>query len=55
MARGRYPMGTSEEEQNNLAKALESMLESGYAVVQEGNGIELMVPNSGGGALRKSA
>ena len=48
---GRYPMGTSEEEQNNLAKALESMLESGYAVVQEGNGIELMVPNSGGGAL----
>lgn len=45
---GRYPAGTSESEQDAFADALGSMLEAGYVVVQEGNGIELLVPNSSG-------
>ena len=47
----RYPQGTTEKDQDALAKAVEAMLESGYAVVQEGNSVELITPNSSGGAL----
>jgi phage gp29-like protein len=47
---GRYPQGTSEEEQDILADALASMVESGYLVVQEGIGIELLVPQGGSGS-----
>jgi phage gp29-like protein len=42
---GRYPAGTSESEQDALAEALGSMMEAGYIVMQEGNGVELLVPN----------
>lgn len=49
---GRYPQGTNDHDINLLGQALETMLNSGYAAVQEGNGVELLVPNySGGGAL----
>ncbi|MEY2837803.1 MAG: hypothetical protein RJB60_102, partial [Pseudomonadota bacterium] len=48
---GRYPVGTPSEEQEELAKALANMLESGYLVAPEGTGIELLVPQSSGGAL----
>ena len=47
---GRYPQGTGEQEQDALADALASMVESGYLVVQEGTGIELLVPQGGSGA-----
>ena len=47
---GRYPQGTGEKEQDDLADALASMVESGYLVVQEGTGIELLVPQGGSGA-----
>lgn len=47
---GRYPQGTSEQDQDALADALASMVESGYLVVQEGTGIELLVPQGGAGA-----
>ena len=45
---GRYPAGTSESEQDALAEALASMMEAGYIVMQEGNGVELLVPNGSG-------
>ena len=47
---GRYPQGTGEKEQDELADALASMVESGYLVVQEGTGIELLVPQGGSGS-----
>lgn len=47
----RYPQGTQDSDIDNLAEALENMLESGYAVVQEGTGVELLVPNSTGSML----
>ena len=47
---GRYPQGTGEKEQDDLAEALGSMMESGYLVVQEGTGIELLVPQGGSGS-----
>lgn len=52
---GRYPQGTSEPEQDALADALASMVESGYLVVQEGTGIELLVPQGGSGAAPQQA
>lgn len=53
---GRYPVGTSEADQNELARAIENMIDSGYAVVQEGNGIELLVPQgTGSGTLPQEA
>lgn len=48
---GRYPMGTQDKDIDALGEALGSMLESGYAVVQEGNGVELLVPNASGSQL----
>jgi phage gp29-like protein len=45
---GRYPAGTTESEQEALANALASMTEAGYVVMQDGNGIELLVPNGSG-------
>lgn len=52
---GRYPQGTGEKEQDELADALASMVESGYLVVQEGTGIELLVPQGGTGAAPQQA
>lgn len=45
---GRYPAGTPESEQDALADALAGMMEAGYIVMQEGNGVELLVPQGGG-------
>lgn len=48
----RYPMGTPDEEVDKLEDAIANMLEAAYAVVPEGNGVELLVPNrSGSGDL----
>lgn len=47
----RYPLGTSDADQDKLAEALESMIESGYVVAPEGTGLELLVPNSSGSML----
>ena len=47
---GRYPQGTDPKEQDDLADALASMVDAGYLVVQEGTGIELLVPQGGSGA-----
>lgn len=52
---GRYPQGTGEAEQDALADALASMVESGYLVVQEGTGIELLVPQGGSGTAPQQA
>ncbi len=52
---GRYPVGTGEKEQDELADALASMVESGYLVVQEGTGIELLVPQGGSGSAPQQA
>lgn len=52
---GRYPQGTSDADQDKLAEALGSMVESGYLVVQEGTGIELLVPQGGSGAAPQQA
>ena len=52
---GRYPQGTSEQDQDTLADALGSMVESGYLVVQEGTGIELLVPQGGSGSTPQQA
>lgn len=48
---GRYPSGTSEQEQDALAEALAGMIEAGYVVAQEGTGLELLTPSAGGGTL----
>jgi phage gp29-like protein len=48
---GRYPQGTTEEDQDKLAEALGAMIESGYVVVQEGTGLELLTPSGGAGEL----
>jgi phage gp29-like protein len=48
---GRYGMGATDEDQKALAEAMEAMIDSGYAVVPEGSGIELIVPTGGGSTL----
>lgn len=48
---GRYPQGTLDKDIDALGDALANMLESGYAVVQEGTGVELLVPNASGSQL----
>lgn len=48
---GRYPQGTSEQDQDKLAEALGAMIEAGYVVAQEGTGLELLVPTGGGTSL----
>lgn len=47
----RYPLGTDDKAQDELGEALASMLESAYAVVPEGTGIELIMPKAGAGDL----
>ncbi|MEY2689289.1 MAG: hypothetical protein RL375_3488 [Pseudomonadota bacterium] len=48
---GRYPLGTSEPEQDKLAEALASMMEAGYVMAPEGTGLELLTPTSSGSQL----
>ena len=48
---GRYPLGTNDDEQAKLAQALATMIESAYAVVPEGTGIELLEAKSSGGTV----
>ncbi len=43
----RYPEHASDKDKNDLARAIEAMIDSGYAVVPEGTGVELIVPNAG--------
>lgn len=45
---GRYPQGTDDKEIDRLADALANMLEAGYVVTQDGNGVELLVPTNSG-------
>ena len=47
----RYPMGTGEKDIDKLEEAMKAMLESAYAVVQEGSGVELLSPTTGTGDL----
>ncbi|MGK8199551.1 phage portal protein family protein [Burkholderia cepacia] len=47
----RYGLGASEAEQDQLAQAIEAMIDSGYAVVPEGTGVELLVANTSGSML----
>ena len=48
---GRYPAGSSDADIDTLAEALGSMIEGGYLAVQEGTGIELLVPTGSGSNL----
>lgn len=45
---GRYPQGTSDEDQDKLAEGLASMIEDSYLVTQEGNAVELLTPSGSG-------
>ncbi|HHV7519325.1 TPA: phage portal protein family protein [Burkholderia orbicola] len=47
----RYGLGASEAEQDQLAQAIEAMIDSGYAVVPEGSSVELLVANASGSML----
>ncbi|VWC95577.1 PF06074 family protein [Burkholderia aenigmatica] len=47
----RYGLGASEAEQDQLAQAIEAMIDSGYAVVPEGSSVELLVANTSGSML----
>ncbi|WP_069353888.1 phage portal protein family protein [Burkholderia cenocepacia] len=47
----RYGLGASEAEQDQLAQAVEAMIDSGYAVVPDGSGLELLVANTSGSML----
>jgi phage gp29-like protein len=42
----RYPMGTSQEEQDELEKALQNMLEASYVMAPEGTSLELLTPTT---------
>ena len=42
----RYPMGTSEKEQDELEKALQTMLEASYLMAPEGTSVELLTPTT---------
>lgn len=42
---GRYTNGTTEEDQDKFAAALEEMLEAGYILAPEGSELELLSPN----------
>ncbi len=46
----KYPQGTTEGEQEELANALANMLEAGYVIAPDGTGLELLVPKGGGGS-----
>ena len=45
----RYPLGTSDADQDKLAEALANMIEAGYLVMPEGNSVELLVPTTNAG------
>ncbi|UTV56137.1 DUF935 domain-containing protein [Burkholderia arboris] len=47
----RYGPGASEAEQDQLAQAIEAMIDSGYAIVPEGSSVELLVANTSGSML----
>ncbi|VVE55781.1 Mu-like prophage FluMu protein gp29 [Pandoraea iniqua] len=47
----RYGMGATEGEQEELARAIEAMIDSGYAIVPEGTGVELLIANTTGSML----
>ncbi|WP_211452589.1 phage portal protein family protein [Collimonas antrihumi] len=44
---GRYAEGASDKDITDLSRAIETMVESGYAVVPKGDGVELIVPAAG--------
>ena len=48
---GRYPTGTQDKDIDALGDALAAMLQSGYAVVPDGTGVEILVPTSSGSHL----
>lgn len=48
---GRYPLGSSEAEQDALGEALANMVEAGYVVAPDGTGLELLTPTSSGTQL----
>lgn len=47
---GKYPAGTPETEIQQLEKALEELIEAGFAALQEGGSIELLESKNAGGA-----
>lgn len=47
----RYPEGTQEPEINELEKAIQHMIGNGYAVVQDGTGVEILETKGGSGDL----
>ncbi|HEM7840248.1 TPA: DUF935 family protein [Burkholderia multivorans] len=47
----RYGLGATEAEQDQLAQAIEAMIDSGYAVVPDGSGVDLLVANTSGSML----
>ena len=47
----RFPLGTSDGEQDKLAAALEEMLEASYLVAPEGTSLELLTPSSSGSGV----
>lgn len=51
---GKYPAGTSEQEQDELANALGSMIEAGYLVMQDNNQVELLTPTGSGNLPQES-
>ena len=47
----RYPAGSPKETIDGLEAAMQAMLESAYAVLQDGSGVELLTPTSSGTTL----
>lgn len=51
----RYGPGATDEEQAQLEQAVAAMLDSGYAVLPEGAGVELLIANTTGSMLPQEA
>jgi phage gp29-like protein len=51
----KYPQGTQDKEIDELAQALEAMLENAYGVVPEGNTVELIEAKASSGGLPQEA
>jgi len=47
----RYGQGAGDKDLADLGEAIESMIDSGYALVPDGTGVELLVPTSSGSNL----
>ncbi len=47
----RYGSGASDKDLRDLGEAIQAMVDSGYALVPEGTGLELLVPTSSGSNL----